>query len=102
MIDKYDPLPVTGQARILGLSRSGVYYAPVSMSDADVAIMSIIDEIHTRLPFYGIRRIKGELADCGFTVGWQHVITLMRKIGIEAIHPKRRTSTPHPGHRVYP
>lgn len=102
MIDKHHPLPVAWQARLLGLSRSGVYYAPVPMGDADVAIMSAIDEIHMKLPFYGIRRIKGELSDRGFTVDRQHVTTLMRKIGIEAIHPKRRTSTSHPGHRVCP
>ena len=102
MINKYDPLPVTRQARLLDLSRSGVYYEPVSTSDADLAMMRTIDEIHMKLPFYGIRRIRGELGERGFTVGRQHVATLMRKMRIEAIHPKRRTSTPHPGHRVYP
>ena len=35
-------------------------------------------------------------------VGRQHVATLMRTMRIEAIHPKRRTSIPHPGHKVYP
>ena len=102
MIDRTHPLPVTRQARVLELSRSSVYYEPVPVSAPDLALMAAIDGIHTELPFYGIRRIRGELADRGFTVGRQHVATLMRTMGIEAIHPKRRLSVPHPGHRIYP
>jgi hypothetical protein len=38
----------------------------------------------------------------GHAVGRQHVATLMRTMGIEALHPKRRFSAPHPGHKIYP
>lgn len=65
-------------------------------------MMAAMDDIHMKLPFYGIRRITDELLELGFTVGRQHVATLMRKMGIEALHPKRRLSAPHPGHRIYP
>lgn len=102
MIDRGHPLPVTRQARLLGLARSTVYYEPVPTSERDLAIMAAIDEIHMKLPFYGIRRIRGELGELGFTVGRQHVATLMRTMGIAAIYPKRKTSQPHPGHKVYP
>ena len=102
MIDRTHPLPVTRQARVLGLSRSSVYYEPVPTSDADLAMMTAMDEIHLKLPFFGIRRILGELASRGFKVGRQHVATLMRTMGMEALHPKRRLSIPHPGHRIYP
>jgi len=61
-----------------------------------------MDEIHTELPFYGIRRIRNELRDRGFRVGRQHVASLMRRMGIAAIAPKRRTSKPAPGHKIYP
>jgi putative transposase len=102
MIDKDDPLPVTRQARLLDLSRSSVYYNSVPMSLSELAIMAAMDEIHMKRPFYGIRNIRGELCDRGFTVGRQHVATLMRTMGIEAIAPKRKTSAPHPGHKLYP
>jgi putative transposase len=102
MIDRAHPLPVTRQARLLGLSRSSVYYEPVAMSERDLAIMAAIDEIHTELPFYGIRRIRNELRDRGFAVGRDHVATLMRRMGITAIAPKRRTTKPAPGHKIYP
>ena len=102
MIDRTHPLPVTHQARLLDLSRSSVYYEPVPTSESDLAIMAAMDDIHMKLPFYGIRRIRGELADRGFDVGRQHVATLMRAMGIAAIAPKRKTSIPHPGHKIYP
>lgn len=102
MIDRDHSLPVTRQAHLLDLSRSSVYYRPIPMSSSELALMAAIDEIHTKLPFYGIRRIRGELLGRGFDVGRQHVATLMRRMGIEAIYPKRRLSLPHPGHKVYP
>jgi putative transposase len=102
MIDRTHPLPVSRQARLLGLSRSSVYYEPVPVNATDLALMAAMDEVHTELPFYGIRRIRGELADRGFAVGRQHVATLMRTMGMQALHPKRRLSAPHPGHKVYP
>jgi putative transposase len=102
MIDKAHPLPVTGQARLLDLSRSSLYYEPVGTRKSDLAVMAAMDEIHMTFPFYGIRRIRGELLDRGFAVGRQHVATLMRRMGMEALAPKRRLSKPHPGHKVYP
>jgi len=103
MIDREAALPVTRQARLLGLARSTVYYQPATTaSERDLALMTAIDEIHTELPFLGARRIKGELIARGFAVGRAHVATLMRRMGISAIAPKRRLSKPAPGHKIYP
>jgi putative transposase len=102
MIDKTHPVSVGRQAHLLDLSRSSVYYEPVGTSETDLALMAAMDEIHMKLPFYGIRRIRGELLARGLHVGRGHVATLMRKMGIEALYPKRRLSKPHPGHTVYP
>jgi RHS repeat-associated protein len=54
-------LPLARQARVLRLSRSSVYYRPLPMSSSELALMAAIDEIHTKLPFYGIRRIRGDV-----------------------------------------
>ncbi len=102
MIDRTHLLPVKTQAELLGISRGSVYYEPVGPSERDLALMAAMDDIHMKLPFYGIRRIRGELLDRGFAVGRQHVATLMRKMGMEALYPKRRLSKPAPGHTVYP
>jgi putative transposase len=102
MIDKGHSLPVTGQARLLGLSRSSIYYEPAGTSNSDLALMAAIDEIHMKLPFYGARRIRDELRDQGFAVGRGHTSTLMRRMGMTALYPKRKLSLPHPGHKIYP
>jgi putative transposase len=102
MIDRGHPLPIARQARLLGLSRSSVYYRPVATAERDLALMAAIDLIHTELPFYGARRIRNELKGRGFTVGRGHVTTLMRRMGITAIAPRRRLSRPAPGHKIYP
>jgi putative transposase len=59
--------------------------------------MRAIDEVYTRWPFYGSRRIADEL---GASRG--RVQRLMRIMGIEAIYPRRRTTWPAAGHDIYP
>ena len=50
-------LPLITQAELLGLNRSGLYYHAVPPSMEEVAIKHRIDEIYTRWPFYGSRKI---------------------------------------------
>ena len=102
MIDREHALAVTRQAQLLELSRSSVYYQPVAVSDTDLALMRRIDELHLEHPFAGSRMLKGLLCAEGFEVGRTHVRTLMRRMGVEAIYRRPRTTQPHPGHRVYP
>lgn len=73
MIDKDHPLPVTQQAKLLDIARSTVYYRPLPVSSTELALMAVMDEIHTKWPFYGIRRIRGELVKRGFEIGRRHV-----------------------------
>jgi putative transposase len=102
MIDREHPLPITKQCRILQLSRSGIYYMPHPVSDADRKLMRLIDEIHLELPHLGSRGMKSELKMMGHKAGRIHVRTLMRRMGIEALYKKPRLSRPHPDHKIYP
>ena len=102
MINKDHLLAVTQQCRILNLSRSGVYYLPVLVSDRDRELMNLIDRIHLEEPYLGTRGIRDALWDGGHKVGRSHVRTLMRRMGIEALYRKPRLSKPHPGHTIYP
>ena len=102
MIDRQHRLPVVKQCRILELSRSAVYYVPQPPSEADQALMRQIDELHLEHPFAGSRMLRDILQNNGVAVGRKHVATLMRRMGIEAIYQRPRTSTPHPGHKVFP
>ena len=102
MIDPEHALPLTRQSRILELSRSSLYYEAVPTSKRDVELILLIDEIHLKYPFYGIRRIRNELRDLGHEIGRSHVSTLMKKMGIRALYPKPRLSKPNPEHKIYP
>jgi putative transposase len=102
MIDRTHSLPVTRQCQLLNLNRSTVYYQPMGVSDEDLQLMRLIDEIHLKRPFYGSRRIRDDLQDLGYPVNRKRVQRLMRKMGIMALYPKVNTSRPGKGHKIYP
>jgi putative transposase len=102
MINPECRLPLARQARLLGLSRGSLYYAPVATSASDLALMRRIDELHMELPFAGSRLLRDLLTQEGVFVGRRHVATLMRKMGIEALYQRANTSRRHPQHAVFP
>ena len=102
MIDRTNLLPLTRQCQLLDLSRSSVYYQPLGVSEQDLALMRLIDEIHLKRPFYGSRRIRDDLQDLGYPVNRKRVQRLMRLMGIAALYPKANTSRPGKGHKIYP
>jgi len=102
MIDRTHDLPLTRQAQVLKLSRSSVYYRPRPAPAADLAIMRRIDELHLGYPFAGSRMLRDLLRGEGVMIGRAHVITLMKKMGVEAIYRRPNTSKPTPGHKIYP
>jgi putative transposase len=102
MIDRKHPLSMVQQCRILELSRSSVYYLPQPVSADDLALMRQIDELHLQYPFAGSRMLRDILQLNGAAIGRKHVATLMRRMGIEALYQRPRTTKPHPGHKVFP
>ena len=94
MIDRGAKVTVTRQAELLALSRSSVYYTPRALSDRDLLLMRRLDELHLQWPFYGSRKLTRELQKEGHEVGRRHVVTLMRRMGMEAIYRRPRTSIP--------
>jgi putative transposase len=102
MIDRGHGLSITRQAQALGISRSGVYTLARPVSDADLALIRRIDELHLDYPFAGSRMLQGLLAAEGRTAGRLHVSTLMKRMGIEAIYRRPNTSKPEPGHKIFP
>jgi putative transposase len=102
MIDRTHRLPITRQAELLNVSRGSVYYLPKPMSEADLALMRRIDELHLEHPFAGSRMLRDLLRQEGIPVGRKHIATLMRKMGIEALYRRPNTSRRHPEHPVYP
>ena len=102
-IDYDNPdLSVREQCRLLGIQRSSVYYEPLPESEENLALMRLMDEEHLRHPARGSRQMVDFLLDEGHVVNRKRVQRLMRKMGIEGLSPKRRTSLAAKGHRVYP
>jgi putative transposase len=102
MIDRAHDLPITKQAEVLRISRGSVYYWPRPVPETELAIMRRLDRLHLEYPFAGSRMLRGLLAAEGCKIGRRHVKTLMRRMGIEALYRRPRTSKPEPGHKVYP
>ena len=102
MIDRDNQLCITRQAELLGISRGSVYYLPKPVSQADLALMRRIDELHLEHPYMGARMLRRMLVRQGFKAGRRHVGTLMQRMGIEALCPQPGTSKAHPGHKIYP
>src|SRR3954463_10098845 len=102
MIDREHDLSITKQAEVLQISRGSVYYLPRPVPDADLAIMRRLDRLHLEFPFAGSRMLRGLLAAEGCKIGRRHVKTLMRRMGIEALYRRPRTTKPEPGHKIHP
>src|SRR6187200_3792433 len=102
MIDRTHDLPITRKAQALNISRGSVYYLPRPVPDADLAIMRRLDRLHLEYPFAGSRMLQGLLVADGCKIGRRHVKTLMRRMGIEALYRRPRTTKPEPGHKIEP
>ena len=90
------------QCALLGLSRSAWYYRPRPASAATLRLQRRIDELYLEHPFYGSRQMSRHLRREGWEAGRHRVRRLMRRMGLEAIYRKPRTSVPQAGHRIYP
>ncbi|WP_170952338.1 IS3 family transposase, partial [Salmonella enterica] len=90
-------LPITQQAELLGINRSSLYYKPVQPSPEEVAIKHQIDELYTKYPFFGSRRIA-KIMD----INRKRVQRHMREMGIQAIYPGPNLSKRNLQHRIYP
>jgi len=96
-------MSVRDQCRLLGVSRSTVYYEPSGAKASDLAVMRRLDEQYTAMPFYGVERMTAALRRAGIRIGHNRVRRLLRLLGLEALYPKPRLSVPGgPEHRIYP
>ena len=102
MIDRNHPLPISKQANAVGISRGSVYYQPRPVSGQDQKLMRMIDRLHLEYPFAGSRMLRDFLRLAGIKIGRKHVATLMKRMGIEALYRKPRTTKPGVGHKIYP
>lgn len=98
-----DQISIRRQCELLGLNRSTLYYHTKPITDEDIGIMKMIDEIYTRCPFYGYRRMTAQL-NREQSQQWnrKRIQRLMGVMGIRGIAPGPETSQSHPDHKIYP
>ena len=90
-------MSIVRQCELTDLVRSSWYYTPAGETAENLALMRRIDQQYLETPFYGSRKLAVELG-----VNRKRVQRLMRIMGLEAMYPKRRTTWPGAGHKIYP
>ena len=97
-------LSVNRQCELLDLPRSSYYRCVAKKEDKaeGLAMMRLIDELYTKHPFYGTRKMRDHLRREGHRVNRKKVQRLMRMMGLQSVAPKPNTSKPAPMHTVYP
>ena len=103
MIETTHPtLSIRRQCDLVCLNRATFYRQPTGETPLNLALMRVIDEEYTRTPFYGYRKMTARLNQLGYTVNRKRVARLMRKMGLQAIYPRPRTSISDQQHKKYP
>jgi putative transposase len=94
-------LTLQQQAELLSLSRSSLYYQPAPPSAEEIAIKHRLDELYTKYPFYGSRKMT-VLLKPKWNINRKRVQRYMRQMGLAAICPGPKLSQAAPGHKIYP
>lgn len=102
MIECHDSLSVRRQCELLGLDRSGLYYASAPIAPEEIALCHRLDELYTAHPHYGVRSMTSVLRREGHTINPKRVRRLLRRMGLLAVYPKPRLSLPGAGAQVFP
>jgi putative transposase len=95
-------LTIGEQAQLLSISRASLYYHKVEPTEEEVRLKHRIDELYTRYPFFGSRRLTAQLMREGEKVNRKRVQRYMREMGIEGIAPGPLLSKRNQAHKVYP
>ncbi len=99
MIAKHPHISINRQCDLLKVSKGALYYEPKSEDPYNLVLMGLIDKQHTKTPFYGSRNLR---FDEGHEVNRKRVQRLIRRMRIEAIYPKPKTTRRDKKHRIYP
>jgi len=86
----------------LGLTRSFFYYKKKGESPKNITLMRRVDELFTKHPFLGYRKMTGLLRREFGPVNRKRILRLMRVMGLEAVYCKPNTSKPDVANKVYP
>jgi putative transposase len=92
LVSKEEKLSVRRQVSLLDLCRSSFYFKPLGESIENLELMRIMDKLYLEDPTLGVLGMQDELRDLNFHFNEKRIRRLLRKMGIEAIYPKRNLS----------
>jgi putative transposase len=95
-------MSVTNVCKELNISRSWFYYTPSDRKGnegEEIRKMMLIKNEYNQHPFYGYRKIMVALREHGLTL--KITRQLMKKMGLQGIHPKAKTSISNKAHAKY-
>ena len=72
------------------------------MPATDLGVMRRLHRLHLEFPFAGSRMLQGLLVAERYKIGRRHVKTLMKRMEIQALYRRPRTTKSEPGHKIYP
>jgi len=99
---KHKRISVSRQCDLIGLPRASYYYVPKDDDPYNQLLMNLIDEQFTKAPFYGVDRMTAWLRREAHAVNPKRIRRLMRRMGLEAIYPKKKLSKANSAHKKYP
>jgi putative transposase len=104
MVDRQNKrIGVRRQCELLTVNRSRLYYWGCAVDEANLRIMNLIDQEFTEHPFTGVERMVEFLGrEYNLIVNHKRVRRLMRKMGLMALYPKKRTRRPAAVYVKYP
>ena len=102
LLRQHEKLSLSQQCKILGLSRSSIYYQKRPIKNEDLELMRLIDEQYLKRPVWGSRSMTTFLRRQGWKINRKRVQRLMRTMGLEAVYPRPKTSKANPEHKIYP
>lgn len=102
MVDSSDKLSIRSQCQLLGIHRSGIYYAPAKESEENLSIMRLLDERYLDKPTHGVLQMQDYLRDEGYLVNHKRIRRLLRLMGLMAIYPKKNLSKLGHAEYIYP
>ena len=98
----HDKLNTAQQCRLLGISRSSVYFRPRGESEENLALKQEIKAVFEDKPFMGVRQMRAWLRLHGHAVGLKRVRRLMRQMNLRPVYQPPKTTVPHPEDKRHP
>src|SRR5947209_18193106 len=95
-------LTLARQCDLLGLPRSTFYHQPAGETKENLCLMRRLDELDLELAYFGGRTFAVVLGrEWRQSISRKRVQRLMRRMGIEALYPKRNLVLPAEDHEFY-